>query len=97
MNYRMIIRPEAERDIEESYNWYEDQSVGLGKEFLRALDAALTSILRNPLAYPVIHRNIRRSLIRRFPHSLFYLINENNIVVTACVHHRRNPRVWQRR
>ncbi len=26
MNYRMIIRPETESDIDDSYNWYEDQT-----------------------------------------------------------------------
>ena len=41
MNYQLIIRPEAELDIEESYNWYEDQAMGLGDEFLLALHMRL--------------------------------------------------------
>lgn len=30
MNYRMIIRPEAEADLTEAYDWYESQLAGLG-------------------------------------------------------------------
>lgn len=54
MKYRLIIRRKAEADIEASYTWYEDQSGGLGNEFLRTLDAALVSIERSPLAYPIV-------------------------------------------
>jgi hypothetical protein len=41
MNFQLIVRPEAELDIEESYNWYEDQAIGLGKDFLLALQMRL--------------------------------------------------------
>jgi hypothetical protein len=44
MNYRLIIRPEAEWDLEDAFAWYELQEPGLGSEFVRAIG-------RNPLAY----------------------------------------------
>lgn len=93
----MIVRPEAERDIDNSYNWYEDQSSGLGAEFLRALNATLASIRRNPFAYPIVHKKVRRTLVTRFPHSFFYFADDDKIVITACVHHKRDPLIWQRR
>jgi hypothetical protein len=34
MAAELIVAPEAERDIEEAYDWYEGQRVGLGEEFL---------------------------------------------------------------
>lgn len=71
MKYRLIIRRGAEADIEASYNWYEDQSSGLGNEFLRTLDAALVSIERSPLTYPIVYKDIRRAVVRRFPHAFF--------------------------
>lgn len=51
MNYELAVHSNAEREIDEAYNWYEDQSPGLGKEFLRAIEAALFITKRNPLAY----------------------------------------------
>jgi plasmid stabilization system protein ParE len=47
MNYRLIIRPEAELDLEDAFAWYESQDPGLGSEFVRAIDACVSTIGRN--------------------------------------------------
>jgi hypothetical protein len=52
MTNKIIIRPEAEREVQEAFDWYEELSEGLGFEFLRAADACLSGIQRNPLAFP---------------------------------------------
>lgn len=67
MNYNLIIQPEAEYDIQDAFEWYESQNPGLGSEFVRAVDACLSGIGRQPLASQVIHKQVRRALIRRFP------------------------------
>jgi toxin ParE1/3/4 len=90
----LIFRPEAESDIAAAYGWYEERAPGLGEEFLRALDVSVASIRRNPLAYPEKHRGVRRVLLRRFPYGLFYLADNQQITVLACLHARRNPRRW---
>ena len=54
MTYRLIIRPQAELDIQDAFEWYEAQALGLGSEFIRAVDACLSAIERNPLAYQII-------------------------------------------
>lgn len=97
MNYELIIRPEAESDIDDSFNWYEDQNEGLGKYFLLNVEAALFAIDRNPNAFQVIHGQIRRAMLRRFPHSIFFFVTENRIVVTACIHHKRRPQISNER
>ena len=60
MNYNLIIQPEAEYDIQDAFEWYESKHPGLGSEFVRAVDACLSGIGRNPLAYQVIHKQVRR-------------------------------------
>jgi len=42
MTYKVIVRPEAEREIQEAFEWYEERSEGLGLEFLRVADACLS-------------------------------------------------------
>ena len=97
MNYELIVRTEAEQEIEEAYNWYEEQSTGLGKEFLSAIEAAMFTAIRDPLAYQLIHKEIRRVLLRRFPHALFYIVEKRRIIITACFHKRRHPINWKKR
>jgi plasmid stabilization system protein ParE len=97
MTYQVIVRPEAAREIQEAFDWYEERSEGLGLEFLRAADACLSVVRRNPEAFPVVHEQVRRALLRRFPYTLFYAVREGTISVIACFHIKRSPADWQRR
>lgn len=92
---RFVVRPEAEADIEATFRWYEAQSPGLGSEFVRAVDACLAGIERNPELYAEHYRRARRALLRRFPYAIFYVILTDSIDVIACFHVRRDPRHWQ--
>lgn len=56
MKLEIIVRPEAAREVQEAFDWYEEKSVGLGLEFLRAADVCLAGIRRNPLASAEVHR-----------------------------------------
>ena len=93
----IIMRPVAEAEISEAFRWYEDKSEGLGSEFMRALDAALASIQRNPMAYAVVHKQMRRTLLRRFPYGVIYLFQDNAVIVLGCFHASRNPKQWRNR
>ena len=41
MMYRLIIRPEAETELAEAFDWYERRLPGLGAQFLTAADTAV--------------------------------------------------------
>lgn len=97
MSYRLIISPEADLDIEDAFTWYEQQRPGLGSEFIRAVDVAISSIGSNPLAYPLIYRQARRVLLRRFPYALLYIFDSNSISIVGCFHGKRDPKQWQER
>ena len=54
MTPRFIVRPAAEADIAEAALWYESRSIGLGAEFLRAVDACFEEIRRTPEFRPTV-------------------------------------------
>jgi toxin ParE1/3/4 len=97
MKRTIIIRPEAEQDIREAYSWYETQISGLGANFLLRIDAALSSVQRNPRQYPLIHQEVRRCLVRRFPYGILFLEEDKRVIVLAVFHAKRDPRSWQER
>ncbi len=97
MSYQIIVRPEAAREVQQAFDWYQEKTEGLGLEFLRAADACLAGVQRNPLASPIMYQEIRRALLRKFPYILFYIVKEEQIIVLACFHARRNPIDWMRR
>ena len=97
MSLRLIVRPEAEAEMADAFDWYEDRVPGLGSDFLLPVDAALGAILRSPQQFPRVHRIVRRILIRRFPYEVFFIEDDEEIIVLAVLHAKRNPKRWQER
>ncbi len=90
---QVLFRPEARDDVVQARDWYEKQSAGLGGEFVRALEAAVAIAARSPDSFPSMPGDFRRVLLRRFPYSLVYQQLDDTLVVLACFHHRRDPRM----
>jgi len=91
---RVLFRPEARAEALDAKEWYETHVPGLGYEFARALDAAVQSASRMPLAFPSIDAECRRVLMRRFPFSVIYRAGSTSLLVVAVFHHRREPGTW---
>lgn len=72
MDVELVIAPEAQRDIEETYAWYEERRSGLGEDFLGSVDACVHTICRIPNSYPQVYKEYHRALVRRFPYAIFY-------------------------
>lgn len=45
----------------------------------------------------MIHREVRRALIRRFPYAIFYVVSDEIVTILGIFHCRRNPRAWKSR
>jgi plasmid stabilization system protein ParE len=90
---RVQFRPEARAEALEAKAWYEVHAPGLGYEFARALEAAIQSAVRNPLAFASIEGECRRVLMRRFPYSVVFRLGAKSLLVVAVFHHRREPSV----
>jgi plasmid stabilization system protein ParE len=63
---RHIFRPVAAADLEAIHGWYERERRGLGDEFLAEARRVVDTVVALPNGYPVIHRDTRRALVRRF-------------------------------
>ena len=97
MTKRLIVRPEAEEEMGEAFDWYEDRMPGLGFDFLLCVEAVFHSIQRSPQQYRYVHKKVRRALTRRFPYEVFFVEEEETVIVLAVFHAKRNPRRWQER
>jgi plasmid stabilization system protein ParE len=86
----------AREEMIDAQDWYEGEA-GLGRRFREAVDAVTERMSANPLQFPVIQKNVRRALLRRFPYSLLFVIEEDALLVIACFHASRDPSHWQRR
>jgi len=97
VTYRLVIRPEADAEVDEAVRWYQKRRQGLGGEFLDAFVEITSRIRQNPNLYPVVYHEARRALLDRFPYSLIYEVHKSEVVILACFHESRDPKEWQRR
>ena len=97
MSLLVITRDEAEADIAEAAIWYERRCTGLGAEFVRSVDACFAIISRQPEAFPVVYRQARLALLRKFPYLVIYRVFPDFVSVVAVIHGRRHPRHWRSR
>ena len=93
----LIFRPEVREELDDAYSWYEAQQSGVGDDFLICVDETMTRILQMPESYPVIYRDVRRAVVRRFPYAVYYRIVSEGTLVIAIFHGSRDPKVWQKR
>ncbi len=94
MNYAVEFDPGAEQDLTDAFIWYEQQSDGLGAEFLRQVILQKDRLARNPLIHAVEYANIRRAFLGRFPYALHFQIEDRTVRVLACLHFRQSPARW---
>ncbi len=98
---RLVVRPSAELDIQDAADWYEDEEIGLGGQFLDELRDIVHRIRELPSQFPDVGRGIRRALLKRFPYAIYFLLrgegDEQAVFILAVLHQRRSPSVWRAR
>lgn len=96
-SYHIVIKPEAEADAEDAALWYENQRVGLGHEFLLAVDSTIQFVSRHPEQFQIRYKDIRGVFIKRFPYGVYYHVDEDTVLVFAIHHTARKPNSWKSR
>jgi toxin ParE1/3/4 len=97
MSRTLVVEPEAEAEIAQSADWYEQRNPVARRRFLRAVDQALHLIEEGPEQYQIVYRQVRRTLVDGFPYAIFYKVTGSEIIIVSCFHTSRNPKVWRNR
>lgn len=99
MQFDFFVSAIAQKEIRKSFNWYEEQSDGLGLRFVNAIDHAVNSISKNPEVYQNRKGNTREFVVDQFPYIIVYRFvkKENRIYILHIFHTSRNPKLKYRR
>jgi hypothetical protein len=92
---KIRVLDSAREHLIEGYHFYEEQAPGLGAYFLDSLFAEIDSLT----LYGGIHTHFfgfHRSIAKRFPFAVYYLIVSDEVRVHAVLDCRRRPS-WIRR
>lgn len=100
----LVVHPDAQQEIIEAADWYDERADGLGDDLLASVDAGIATVLDYPIPWPTwpgtedIEPRIQRYRLGRFHHySLAYQHFTDRVFVLAFVHDRRRPFYWLKR
>jgi toxin ParE1/3/4 len=93
----VLFSEAAETDVADAVDWYEQRAPGLGADLVSEIDAVVQRIGSKPEQFPLVHKEVRRALLRRFPYAIFFRALDTHLQVIACFHTSRDPRIWRAR
>lgn len=97
VSLRITLRPAAQAEFDEGYDWYEQRRPGYGEVFVSRVQEVFDFRMIAPLVHAIVFRDIRRAVVQQFPYRVYYRVKENKIVVISAFHSNRDPRIWQSR
>lgn len=99
MNYKIKILPIVSIDLKKAKKWYNKKREKLGDEFKVEVNNEIDYVRKHPKNYQKKYKELRQSLVNRFPYAIFYLVEEDKkrIVIFGVLHTRRNPEIARKR
>jgi len=88
------FHPDVSIDIKDSYKWYEEQSIGLGEDFLEEIESSYQAIIDFPNTWIPFSYGFKRYLLSKFPYSVIYKNDEDSIYIVSIMHNSRKPNFW---
>ena len=94
MNYTYILLKHAQKDYEQSIEWYMERSVDVAEKFVKSIDSVIQLICNNPNRWRKKYKNFHEITLKKFPFTIIYTIEEDKylIVISSIYHHKRNPK-----
>lgn len=93
----VYLHPEAEWELREAVEYYEDIEPGLGYDLSVEVYSAIQRAVAHPRAWPILDGEIRRALVRRFPYGVLYSEEEGALLILAVMNLHREPGYWKGR
>jgi toxin ParE1/3/4 len=93
----LIYHPDAEAELIESAQFYEERLPTLGGQFLDEFESAIREIQNSPRQWRVVESDVRLYLLSKFPFSIYFRVGLDQIRILAIKHHSRHPDYWRGR
>jgi plasmid stabilization system protein ParE len=87
----------ARAELRDAVAYYNQQRNGLGFRFSDEVKKTTKRIAQYPFAWPSLSKLTRHSQVNSFPYSVIYYAREDELVIVAVMHSRREPLNWMNR
>lgn len=92
--YSIILSGRTQKEIAQSWEWYENRQQGLGDRFVKEVLTKIKLIEQYPERYPTRYKSYRETPIAVFPFLIIYRLNKRKKIVriVSVFHTSINPR-----
>ncbi len=97
MSLPVILRHEAEVDVQEARDQLEAVRVGLGTQVLARVREVLARIEKMPELYGKVWQDVRAARLKQFRYIVYFIVLADRVEVLAVLHGARDPSSWQSR
>lgn len=88
---------EADAEFRESARYYEGNAPDLGVAFIAEVHRVAAIVASQPGIGSPVDDELRKFVLRRFPFSVIYVVEDEVVVIIAVAHQKRRPFYWGRR
>jgi plasmid stabilization system protein ParE len=85
----LVKHPLVDCDVEEAVLWYHWHDPEVALQLVDEVRLAMRSAAENPLRFSVRFADVRRVRLHRFPHSVFFKVRDDTVLVLAVLHGAR--------
>jgi toxin ParE1/3/4 len=93
----VILRPDAEADLQTTFNELEAVQSGLGLRFIARVREVLERIEALPELHGVVWQDVRAVRLKTFRYVVYYSAFPDRVEILAVLHGSRNPSAWKSR
>lgn len=95
MSLPVILRQEAEVDVQEARDQLEAVRVGLGTQVLARVREVLARIEKMPELHGKVWQDVRAARLKQFRYIVYFIVLADRVEVLAVLHGARDPSSWQ--
>jgi len=95
--YKVFVLPEVEAEIAAAFSWYLERNPQAADAFRTEVFDAIDSLSEAPTKWKVTEDGARRRVLRHFPYTVFFDVEDQSVFVLAVAHQRRVPGYWRER
>lgn len=93
--FQLVFTQEAKAGVADTVKYYNGQLPGLGKRFKKEVHNKLLQLKQNPFTHAVRYDDIRLATLTKFPYSIHYTVQGQDVIVYLIISDFRNPsRYW---
>ena len=91
--YTSILSTRAQKEIAQSWDWYEERQQTLGDRFVKEVINKIRLIEQNPGRYPTRYKTYKETLLNIFPFLIIYRLNrrKKSVRIISVFHSSLNP------